>query len=174
MGDITLGNSKAYGKFHGRHHSRKFQRTSLVSFVCAQLLCALLALLLTRAFACTGTSSCSGRLLQNGERGDHPPHRAPPASAARREHRLSCQVEPFAASYASAATTATIATATIATGRIGRTCDSITRRGEGMGSLHDAPQWQRFRQGSISGDAGGPSAQDAIPAVEHCTDPARW
>ena len=39
--------------------------------------------------------------------------------------------------------------------------DSISRRGEGMGSLEcqrAAPLWQRFRQGSVPGDAGGPSA----------------
>ena len=45
-----------------------------------------------------------------------------------------------------------------------------------MGSLNReraAPQRQRFRQGSIPGDAGGPSAPDALPSIEHSTDPAR-
>ena len=45
--------------------------------------------------------------------------------------------------------------------RMGRVRDSISQRGEGIGSLEcrrAAPQWRRFRQGSVPGDAGGPSA----------------
>ena len=45
-----------------------------------------------------------------------------------------------------------------------------------MGSLkrgRAAPQWLKFQQGSIPGDAGGPSALDALPSLEHSTDPAR-
>ena len=84
-----------------------------------------------------------------------------------RVHRLSSRLEPFAASNAT----------TTATGRIGRVCDSITRRGEGMGSPKHrcaAPQRQWFRQGSIPGDAGNPSALDALPSLEPSTDHARW
>ena len=117
-----------------------------------------------------GISSCLGRLLPNGAQvvqcSVHPSRRAPPASLAPRNHGLSCRLEPFAASNAT----------TTATGRIGRVCDSITRRGEGMGSLkreRAAQQWQRFRQGSIPGDAGGPLALDTLPSLEHSTDPAR-
>ena len=54
-------------------------------------MCAQLALLLTRAFACIKTSSYSGRMLSNGAGGVHPPRRAPPATSARSEHRLSCR-----------------------------------------------------------------------------------
>ena len=46
-----------------------------------------------------------------------------------------------------------------------------------MGSLkrgRAAQQRQRFRQGSIPGDAGGPLALDTLPSLEHSTDPARW
>ena len=87
-------------------------------------------------------------------RGVHPSRRAPHARSTRWEFRLSCRVEPFAASYAATS-------ARTATGRMGRVRDSISRRGEGMGSLEcrrAAPQWRRFRQGSVPGDAGGPSA----------------
>ena len=48
---------------------------------------------------------------------------------------------------------------------MGRVRDSISRRGEGMGSLEcrrAAPQWRRFRQGSVPGDAGGPSAFEQV------------
>ena len=85
------------------------------------------------------------------------------------EFRLSCRVEPFAASDAATS-------ARTATGRIGRVRDSISRRGEGMGSLecrHAAPQWRRLRQGSVLGDAGGPSAFDALSSLELSIDPAR-
>ena len=91
-----------------------------------------------------GISSWSGRLLPNGAQGVHLSCRVPRASSAPRDHWLSCRLEPFPAS---------IATAT-ATGRIGRVCDSITRRGEGMGSLkwgRTAAQQQRFRQGTANG-----------------------
>ena len=85
-----------------------------------------------------------------------------------KEMKLSSRVEPFAASNAATATTT-------ATGRIGRVCDSITRRSAGImiGSLkcgRAAEQWRRFQQGSTSGDAGGPSALDALPSLEHSTD----
>ena len=68
------------------------------------------------------------------------------------EFRLSCRVEPLAASDAATS-------ARTATGRMCRMRDSISRRGEGMGSLEcrrAAPQWRRFRQGSIPEDASGP------------------
>ena len=52
----------------------------------------------------------------------------PPGSGRDSDHRRSCRLEPFAASNAATA-------ATTATCRIGRVCDSITRGGEGMGSL---------------------------------------
>ena len=73
---------------------------------------------------------------------------------------------------ASDATTA----ATTAKGRMGQVCYSITRRGQGMGSLErgrEAAQWQRFQQGSVPGDAGCPSAFDAFSSLEHSNDPAR-
>ena len=54
-----------------------------------------------------------------------------------------------------------------ATGSFGRTCGPITRQGEllrtNAGSELEA---QRFQQGSILGDPGGPSALDAIPSLE--------
>ena len=87
--------------------------------------------------------------------------------SARREHWLPCLLEPFASSNA----------ATTATCRLGRICDSIVRRGEGMGSLKRgcaAQQQQRFQQGSIPGNSGGPPALDALPTLEHSTDPVRW
>ena len=59
--------------------------------------------------------------------------------------------------------------ATTATGKMGLVCYSITRRGQGMGSLERgraAQQWRRFQQGSVPGDAGCPSAFDALPSLE--------
>ena len=51
---------------------------------------------------------------------------------------------------------------------------SISRRGEGMGSLEcrraAVPQWRRFRQGSVPGDAGGPSAFDFNKQVHRYID----
>ena len=60
-----------------------------------------------------------------------------------------------------------------ATGRMDRVRDSISRRGEGMGSLEcqrAAPQWRRFRQGRVPGDAGGPSAFDFNEQVHRYID----
>ena len=53
-------------------------------------------------------------------------------------------------------------------------CDSITRRGEGIGSLkrgRAAPQRHMFQHGSLQVNTGGPSALDALPSLEHSTDP---
>ena len=115
----------------------------------------------------SGIGISSGRLLPDGARGRRGVHsscRVPHAISAGRNHRLSssCRLEPFTDSNAA---TAAAATAT-ATCRIGRVCDSITRRGEGIGTLEcgrAAPQRQRFREGSAWGDAGGPLALDALP-----------
>ena len=88
--------------------------------------------------------------------------RANSASSAHRVHQLSYRLEPFAASN----------TATTATCRIGRMCDSITREAlvhSNTGVLLCKRQWFRQLEGSIPGDAGGPSALDALPSLEHST-----
>ena len=61
----------------------------------------------------------------------------------------------------------------LSSGRMGRMRDSISRRGEGMRSLEyrrAAPQWRRFRQGSVPGDASGPSAFDFNEQVNRYID----
>ena len=90
----------------------------------------------------------------------------PHARSARWEFRLSCRVEPFAASDAATSARTT-------TGRMCRVPDLISQRGEGRGSLEcrrAAPQWRIFRQGSVPGDASGPSAFDFNEQVHRYID----
>ena len=56
---------------------------------------------------------------------------------------------------------------------MGRVCALISRRGKGIGSLEcrrAVQQWLRFRQDSVPGDAGGPSAFDFNEQVHRYID----